>query len=298
VVPPIVADAITQLHGVRNAVSLRSLYQYGRPVEHASLLTNTAARSPAKNPEQDLAVQFGPLSQVAIQSVLRDLGKCESLEIEGHCAIHRLRKTAARLVGLTIEGSTLVLRNVLHHDSWRTTLHYMFASPLMQQDLAEFWPEIAASNLRELYGRRDQLVGPGVANLQPGIRPWTGVAGAQAEPDLGVTEDEFVELGVDMMQKGHMLLTRLGAGVWCFKPALERGKCNEGSQDIIPNGGRCSVQCRFHIQDGRRTAANLRDLANIDEKLASPQLSRPIRALYQRYRAELVTIIPKEMISE
>ena len=93
-----------------------------------------------------------------------------------------------------------------------------------------------------------------------------------------------------------MLLTRLGVGIWCLKPALEHGKCSEGTVDIIPNGGRCSVSCQFHIQDRRRTLFNLRDLANIDEKLSSPNLSHPIRALYERYRGQLMAIIPSEML--
>lgn len=165
----------------------------------------------------------------------------------------------------------------------------------MQQELTAVWPEISTSNLRELYSRRSELVGPGVGNLMA-VTHSNSTAGAQAEVDLGVTEDEFVSLGVDMMEKGHMLLSRLGVGVWCLKPALERGRCSEGSQDIIPNGARCSVQCRFHIQDDRRTAANLRDLANLDAALAAPDIARPIRALYERYRGELLTIIPKELL--
>jgi hypothetical protein len=216
--------------------------------------------------------------------------------VEGPVALHRFRKTSARLVALTVEGSSLVLKNILHHDSSRTTLHYMFASPLMQQELTMLWPEISTSNLRELYSRRNELVGPGVANLTAATRE-RDKASAQAESDLDVEEEEFVSLGAEMMEKGHMLLTRLGVGIWCLKPALERGNCSEGSQDIIPNVGRCSVQCRFHIQDNRRTIANLRNLADIEAKLECPDLSKPIRALYDRYKAELLTIIPMELLS-
>ena len=165
----------------------------------------------------------------------------------------------------------------------------------MQQELTILWPEISASNLRELYSRRNELVGAGVANLTAVPRQRTS-ASSQVESDLDVAEEEFVSLGTEMMEKGHMLLTRLGVGIWCLKPALERGDCSEGSQDIIPNGGRCSVQCRLHIQDKRRTIANLRNLADIEAKLEAPDLSLPIRALYQRHKAELLTIIPLEFL--
>lgn len=297
-VPAIVADAVQVLRDIRTSISLRSIIQIGQPIRHDSLLTLVTYSNGEEKSENSAESirQVQPLSHGAVNSLVRDLKLSLFPEIQGGAALHRFRKTSARLVALTVEGSSLVLKNILHHDNPRTTLHYMFASPLMQQELATVWPEISASNLRELYGQRNTLVGAGAANLASVTRSSNLVASAQTESDLDVKEDEFVSLGVEMMEKGHMLLTRLGVGIWCLKPALERGNCAENSRDIIPNGGRCSVQCRFHIQDGRRTAANLRDLADLDAKLASPELARPLRALYQRYRADLLTLIPAETI--
>lgn len=297
-IPAIAADAVQVLRDIRTSISLRSVSQTGQPIGHDSLLTLVNYSDGEEESENSVGSirQVQPLSHSAVNGLVRDLKLSLFPEIQGGAALHRFRKTSARLVALTVEGSSLVLKNILHHDNPRTTLHYMFASPLMQQELATVWPEISASNLRELYGQRNTLVGAGAVNLASVTRSSNLVASAQTESDLDVKEDEFVSLGVEMMEKGHMLLTRLGVGIWCLKPALERGNCAENSRDIIPNGGRCSVQCRFHIQDGRRTATNLRDLADLDAKLASPELARPLRALYQRYRADLLTLIPPEII--
>lgn len=302
-VPPIVAESLTVLHDIRNALEFRLLSQTGRGLSHDYLLCSFTTRSTdddasaASLAEDNLPAEYGPMTPGSVSGLTRDLKLFVLPEIVGSCALHRLRKTAVRLVALTVEGSSLVLKNILHHDNSRTTIHYMFASPFMLQELASVWPEISASNLRELYGRRHELTGPGATNLlDPAARTASAAAAAQTETDIDVTEDEFVSLGVDMMEKGHMLLTRLGVGIWCLKPALERGVCNEGTNDFIPNGGRCSVQCRFHIQDSRRTVINLRDLDSINAALTSSALSRPVRAMYERYRQELLTVIPKERL--
>jgi len=297
-VPPIVAEALTVLHDIRNALEFRLLSQTGRGLGHGYLLCSFATRSTDGDASSDsLAEDSLPMTPGSVGGLTRDLKRFVFPEIVGSCALHRLRKTAVRLVALTVEGSSLVLKNILHHDNSRTTIHYMFASPLMLQELASVWPEISASNLRELYGRRHELTGPGAANLLDAtVRTASAVAAAQTEIDIDVTEDEFVSLGVDMMEKGHMLLTRLGVGIWCLKPALERGACNEGTNDFIPNGGRCSVRCRFHIQDSRRTVINIRDLDSINTALTSSALSGPVRAMYERYRQELLTVIPKELL--
>lgn len=228
-----------------------------------------------------------PATEMAINGFLRDFKKYVVPEIDGSLSPHRFRKTVARLVTLTMEGAPLILQEIFGQTTYTTTVKYMFSSPFIQDEIAESFPELVVRNLRSLFQSKDDLGGGGAASVVAALDSFREERAASlAGHETGMTEDEFVELGLEMVKGGHMMLTVLAQGVYCLKPPDAVGPCADGVQDTsLPNIGRCTPGCKHHIQLGSRRPTVERAIVWLQGKLAM-SLSGSMRSFYERQMLE------------
>ncbi len=228
------------------------------------------------------------MTAMAVNGMLRDFKTFLDLDIDGPIAPHRFRETTGRLVTLSMEGAPLILQQILGHESWRTTLGYMFRSPFVQDELAEHYPELIIQNLKTLYAGRNDLVGGGAMQLNEALKQIAGIrASALTEFEIGMAEDEFVELGLQMVRDGYMVLSILGPGIYCLKPWSAPGLCSRPGDELMPNAGRCRPNCRHHLQLGSEAPKLVKTVTWLDRKLADEDLSGPLKRYYGGCRADL-----------
>lgn len=232
--------------------------------------------------EELFGLEDGRISSNALARVLTTFKDRVVPDIDGTLSFTRFRKSLARLMTLSMEGSTVVLQRIFGHASYRTTLGYMFSSPMIQEELVTAYPEMMARNLRVLYEGRDSSFGGGAAGIRSAI---------QTGGEKGMEEDEFVQLGLDMMEMGQMVLSLLGRGMYCLKPAVTRGLCSSGPRVTAPDLGRCNPLCSHHILLGSERPRMIRQLEWISGRLAESNMSPPMRKFYERYHAEFTTLL-------
>jgi len=195
--------------------------------------------------------------------------------VDGQISFTRFRKSVAKLVTLSMEGAPLILQVVFGHAHYRTTLGYMFASPMITEEIAQSYPEFMAKNLRTLYRESSTLMGGGAQAIRSAMRTQEGT-GMLTEPEIGMSEDEFVHLGLEMMQNGQMILSLLGPGMYCLKPLLARGPCNNDPTVLLPNIGRCTPTCTHHLLLGSQRAKIVRQIHWLQRRVSDPLTSAPM----------------------
>jgi len=229
----------------------------------------------------------GPLGAQGLNGMLRDFKAYLGLDIEGRIGVHRLRKTVGRLVTLSMEGAPLILQHIFGQENANTTLGYMFRSPFIHDELVENYPELVTSNLRTLYAGRHDLFGGGASLLQETTGLRSQAFAALTEPEVGMSEDQFVELGLQMVKAGHMVLSFLGPGTYCLKPLTAYGPCNSSKKELFPNVGRCTPSCQHHIQLGSQRSTIVASIQWFNKRLVSTEVSEPLRRFYTAYRDDL-----------
>lgn len=244
----------------------------------------------AEHPGDDAVKEGGagtPATEMTINGFLRDFKKYVVPEIDGSLSPHRFRKTVARLVTLTMEGAPLILQEIFGQTTYTTTVKYMFSSPFIQDEIAESFPELVVRNLRALFQSKDDLGGGGAASIVAALDSFREERAASlAGHETGMAEEEFVELGLEMVRGGHMMLTVLAQGVYCLKPPDVVGPCADGVQDTsLPNIGRCTSGCNHHLQLASRRPTVARAIVWLQGKLAMP-LSGSMRRFYEHQMRE------------
>lgn len=238
-----------------------------------ALLVNTIARrsinsqGSAGNPSSDSIHLWGSLGYTGgadpsaalnkLTGILPDLARAVGLsdkpdEINLHP--HRLRKTMARLAGISIDGSQKVLMQLLGHEDVTTTLYYIQSDPAFQQEVLDVIRE-----LRLL--RMEETITSAHASLHdPHRTPYGGLGGGGASvlsqtiakheewlhrqgKDWGAGDAR--ELAVLLADNGRAARL-IAPGVVCTKSMHERGLCNSRMGAITPEN--CQVECHSHIE--------------------------------------------------
>lgn len=223
----------------------------------------------------------GPMTLAALNGLLRDFKSNVAPEVDGAIAPHRFRKTVGRLVTLCMEGAPLILQLIYGHDQYRVTLKYMFASPFIQDEIVEQYPELVSRNLAEIYRSRDDLGGHGGELVMNAMKTYrAGRSPVQTAPEGDLSEDEFIEIGLEMVEAGYMMLSVLARGMYCFKPVDAVGSCGTEMGSNLPNPGRCVSKCPHNIQVKDRRARAERTISWLAKKLDSPSISPSLRKFY------------------
>lgn len=227
-------------------------------------------------------------SAVAVNGMLRDFKKYLVPHITGELSPHRFRKSVGRLVLLAMDSAPLVLQHIFGHRAFKTSLNYMFSSPFVQDELLECYPQLIAESLSRIYKGRSDLAGGGAALMRDAIAA-SCVAGSSAGGVGGdeIAEIEFVSLGLEMMERGFLVLTLLGPGKYCLKPVAARGPCAKPGASLFANVGRCSPSCRHHILLGLHRE-DLEYTRNwLHQMLKTPDLSPPMRKWFSNYESDI-----------
>lgn len=231
--------------------------------------------------EEPIGREGGPMTLAALNGLLRDFKKNVTPDVDGAIAPHRFRKTVGRLVTLCMEGAPLILQLIYGHDHYRVTLKYMFASPFIQDEIVEQYPELVSRNLGEIYRSRDDLGGHGGELLMNAMKTFrAGRSPVQTAPEGELSEEEFVEIGLEMVEAGYMMLSVLARGMYCFKPVDAVGSCGKEMGSNLPNPGRCVSKCAHNIQLNDRRARTERTINWLAKKLDSPSLSPSLQKFY------------------
>lgn len=225
----------------------------------------------------------GPMTLVALNAMLRDYKLFVTPDVVGSIAPHRFRKTIGRLIALSMEGAPLILQLIYGHDNYQVTLRYMFASPFIQDEIVEQYPELISRNLAQIYKSRDELGGAGGQIVIQALKAFQSKRSPiQTAPELDLTEEEFVAIGLEMVESGYMMLSVLAKGMYCFKPVDTVGQCGKSDGDVFPNISRCTSICLYNIQTSDRKARVQRTIDWLVHKMSLPSLSDSMRKFYGR----------------
>lgn len=237
-----------------------------------------------ENPDGRFYIKGGQISSGGLSSTLLTFKRSVVPLVDGSINFTRFRKSVARLVTLSMEGAPLILQLLFGHSSYKVTLGYMFASPMILEEVATTYPEFLSRNLKTLYQEQTNLMGGGANSLKAAILTGT---------EVGMTEEEFVSLGLEMMESGQMILNIIGKGTYCLKPLMTRGPCNNDPAVLLPNIGRCDPLCNHHLILGRERPRLIREIRWLQSKIESPESSTPIKKYYQHHHDLLMKVISK-----
>ncbi len=260
----------------------RYFYDPDRSKELASSVDYRAslAKSRAVNNEA-IGREGGPMTLGALNGLLRDFKLYVTPEVDGSLASHRFRKTVGRLVTLCMEGAPLILQLIFGHDHYRVTLKYMFASPFIQDEIVEQYPEVVARNLSEIYRSGNDLGGVGGHLMMTALKTYrAGRSPVQTAPESELSEEEFVAIGLEMVEAGHMMLSVIAQGMYCFKPVDVSGHCAQGAGNTLPNPGSCTSKCPHNVQLKGRRLKTERTIKWLVQKIDSPLISPSLKKFY------------------
>ena len=179
----------------------------------------------------------------ALDSVMTHFGKRVQLldgrtleDVDNLLTSHRFRKTMARLVGLTLEGASGVLYDVLGHTNMDVTLGYMLSDPEFQADADLVRREVQAVRRKEIAAELDDCGGLAAESIR------------EARDELrarGIHEDlgeDNVELLVTIMPA----LQQVGPNRFCTATSKDKGLCSKvtGQRDV----GACSSSCMYRLE--------------------------------------------------
>lgn len=188
---------------------------------------------------------------------------------------HRFRKTVARLAGIALWNSPVVLKQLLGHKDIEMTLHYILSDPGIREEAEKVLRELRVMHCTETLQQVRDAVKAGLPN------PFGGIGGARLAS--AVIEHEAREqqsqrqwttetpygMAVEYTMNGKGW--RLGTGFICSKLPHEAGECRKGAsrrgehgEPLISNCQRTCPQ-RIDLPEEIAQARHQRDVEEICE---------------------------------
>jgi hypothetical protein len=168
---------------------------------------------------------------------------------------HRFRKTVARLAGIALWKSPLVLKQLLGHKNIEMTLHYILSDPGIREEAEKVLRELRIMHCADTLERVREALKAGLPS------PVGGVGGIRLAD--AITEHENRELqsqrqwSAESAQELAEQYTmngegwRLGVGFICSKLPHEAGECRKGASRRGEHGepliSNCKMNCPQRI---------------------------------------------------
>jgi integrase len=202
----------------------------------------------------------------AFGALLRHFGRSVGLRdgsslshIDGDISPHRFRFTVARLVALSLTGSSQVLFDVLGHDDVETTLGYALQDPELHEDINKIRAEVKAIRVKDVFDTSEEIGGPAAEIVR---RTKADMLARSGKDELETDEiDEAAAILGDAEQ--------VKQGVLCTAQPLERGACS--SPLGLRDHSACTPQCLHRLelaaakQDRRRRVQYILENMNADD---------------------------------
>lgn len=188
---------------------------------------------------------------------------------------HRFRKTTARLAGIALWNSPVVLKQLLGHKDIEMTLHYILSDPGIREEAEKVLRELRVINCAETLQQVRDAVKNGLPN------PFGGIGGArlasaviehearEQQSERQWTTETPYGLAVEYTMNGKGW--RLGTGFICSKLPHEAGECRKGAsrhgehgEPLISNCQRTCPQ-RIDLPEQIAQARQQRDVEEISE---------------------------------
>lgn len=192
---------------------------------------------------------------------------------------HRFRKTVARLAGIALWNSPIVIKQLLGHKDIEMTLHYILSDPGIREEAEKVLRELRVMHCAETLQQVRDAVKSGLPN------PFGGVGGTrlvsaviehearERQSQRQWTTDTPYELAVDYTMNGKGW--RLGTGFICSKLPHEAGECRKGASRRGEHGEPLISNCK-------RTCAQRIDLP---EQIAKARQERDVEEVCDGYVA-------------
>ena len=220
----------------------------------------------------------GPDADFAWKAALMSLAeRLDVTSMPGDKAVHphRFRKSAARLAGIALWNSPLVLKQLLGHKDIEMTLQYILSDPDIREEAEKVLRELRVMHCSQSL----QQVREAMKASRPS--PFGGAGGARMASAVIEYEDrETVTQSVWTTETAYNLAVeytmnglgwRLGIGFICSKLPHEAGECRKGAsrrgehgQPLISN---CKPTCehRCELPDQIAQARQQRDVEDVCE---------------------------------
>lgn len=192
---------------------------------------------------------------------------------------HRFRKTTARLAGIALWNSPVVLKQLLGHKDIEMTLHYILSDPGIREEAEKVLRELRVMHCAETLQQVRDAVKAGLRN------PFGGIGGArlasavieheareQQSQRQWTTETPY-DLAVEYTMNGKGW--RLGTGFICSKLPHEAGECRKGASRHGEHGEPLISNCQ-------RTCPQRIDLA---EQIDQGRQQRDVEEICEGYVA-------------
>ena len=218
----------------------------------------------------------GPQAQFtwrpALMGLARRLGVSDS---PGGKSVHphRFRKTTAKLAGIAMWNSPLVLKQLLGHKNIEMTLQYILSDPGIREEAENVLRELRVMHCAETLQQVRNATAAGLPN------PFGGLGGARLTSAVSEretrektahrkwTDETAYELATQYTMNG--VGWRLGIGFICAKLPHEPGECRKGAsrrgehgEPLISNCQRACAQ-RVELPEQIADARMQRDLMEI-----------------------------------
>jgi integrase len=212
-------------------------------------------------------------ADVAMNIALTSLAKRLGVSAEpGGIALHahRFRKTVARLVGVSLWQSPLVVKRILGHKCVEMALHYILSDPAIREDVEKVLRELRVMHCAETIEEIHQALEKG---LPP---PAHGGEGGKRLVEAVITEDKRLKADDRVWGGGSaydlaVLLSDQGngwqivrPGVMCARAPGEPGMC-KSERFGQPNVSSCQPDCGQRVQ----LVSSKRDTAMVIEQYIS-----------------------------
>lgn len=192
---------------------------------------------------------------------------------------HRFRKTAARLAGIALWNSPIVLKQLLGHKDIEMTLHYILSDPGIREEAEKVLREMRVMHCSETLQQVRDAIKAGLSNPFGGIGG-TRLANAVIEHEAReqqsqrqwTTETPY-DLAVEYTMNGKGW--RLGTGFICSKLPHEAGECRKGASRHGEHGEPLISSCQ-------RTCPQRIDLP---EQIAQGRQQRDVEEISDGYVA-------------
>lgn len=166
---------------------------------------------------------------------------------------HRLRKTVARVAGVALFNSPLVLKRLFGHKSIEMTLHYILSDPSIREEVEKVLRELRIMHCAEALEEIHEALKYG----QP--LPGNGGQGAARLVTAVSNEEKRIDVVGGVWSEGSAydlayLITAQGKGwrlvkenVICSKAPGEHGMCRPSRSTGEPNTANCKQECANRI---------------------------------------------------
>ncbi|QNG47079.1 site-specific integrase [Sphingobium yanoikuyae] len=163
---------------------------------------------------------------------------------EGRAHPHRYRKSIARLALLSLTGAPAIVMKMFGHSDIMTTLNYLFADPLILDDMREMLGERRAEVALTVLEDLDRSAGA-AANTVRSARD-------QFFDELEVPNNErsqrvrMLQFITAKMLEGNIDIKILYPGILCIRTLEQSGLCISAGGQINPS--KCQSRCRYRLE--------------------------------------------------